>query len=286
MFGMGLITAVLYVKVKATKASHTMDTTIKIYSYNIPYGLPPKLTQEVEQQLKITSLGEVSFTARNYEQHIAGEGLCRKKQINIGSWKAQFLIGLIETIECGNWATDCGSFEIEFYRNDSLTSKKHGDLIGAEAFSYGNKPVDITAILRRYIPVRALWGFSYSMSSDYEGKKAIHLFAKKWEKRFQNWQDGVIGFEEELGRECNKLGFQMDSGEEFFKWCPEFFALKGQDLESMISGIKDIDLIGSAVFSYWRGLTHWGPYVLDEDVCNRFKLLFRQIRELTSKKKK
>ena len=109
--------------------------------------------------------------ARNYEQHIAGEGFCRKKQIDIGSLKAQFLIGLIGTIECDNQATDCGSFEIEFYSDDSLDSKKYGVLIGADAFSYGKEPVDITAILRRYIPVRALWGFSYSMSSDYEGKK-------------------------------------------------------------------------------------------------------------------
>lgn len=263
-----------------------METSIKIYSYNIPYGLAPKPTQEVEQQLCISSTGEVSFMARNYEQHIAGEGLCRKKHIDIGPWKAQYLIMLIGTIDSDNCTTDCGSYEIEFYNDDELTSKKYGDLIGVYAFSYGEEPIDITAIMRRYIPVRALWGFSNSMSPDYEGKKAIHLFAKKWEERFQNWQDGVMDFEEELGIECIKLGFQMDCGKEFIKQYPEFFSLKEQELESVISGIGDIDLLGSAVFSYWRYLTHWGSYELDETVCNRFRLLLGQIRELTRKKNK
>ncbi len=124
------------------------------------------------------------------------------------------------------------------------------------------------------------------MSPDYEGKKAIHTFAKKWEEKFQNCQFGVKEFEEELGKECTKLGFQMDCGKEFCKWYPEFFSLKGQDLESMISGISDIDLLGSAVFSYWRSLTHWGPYELDETVCNRFRLLLGHMRELTRKKTK
>ncbi len=59
-------------------------SSIILYSYNITYGFAPKPTQEVEQQLKISFSGEVSFMARNYEQHIIGEGSCRKKQINIG----------------------------------------------------------------------------------------------------------------------------------------------------------------------------------------------------------
>ena len=257
--------------------------SIKITSNNITYGLAPEPTKEVEQLLYISSSGEVWFKARNYDQHLVKEGFCREKHIDIGPWKAQFLIHLIETIECEKMITDCGSFEIEFYDEDRLNTKKYGDLIGVDAYSYGHKPVDITKVLRRYVPVRSLWGFSDSMSPDYEGKKAIHLFAKKWENIFANWQEGMMDFDEGLGKECTKLGFQMDSGKEFFKNYPKFFDLKDKELESVISEMNDIDLLGSAVFSYWRYLTHWAQTGLDKDDCKRFRLLFRQMREVTTK---
>ena len=42
------------------------------------------LSKEVEQQLTITTAGEVYFLAKNCEQLQSGKGHCRKRQVSIG----------------------------------------------------------------------------------------------------------------------------------------------------------------------------------------------------------
>ena len=261
-------------------------TSFKLISNNICYGPMPDKSEEVEQYLTVSSSGRVWFSARNYEQYCAGKGFCRKKQLNIGEWKAQFLINLIRRINIEYDVTDCGSWELTIKDSDKTTSLS-GPLIGDEgATSYGNKPVSVTRIIRRYIPVRGLMGFDSEMSPDYEGKKAIHLFADKWIKSFTHEQPGLNDFEYLFGEECISLGFQMDCGAEFNKQYPGCFDLHTDSLKAVIDDINDIDLLGSAVFCQWRFITHWsGMYILDQDTLSWFIIALKRMKDITRKSK-
>lgn len=261
--------------------------SFKLISENLRYGPAPKGSDEIEQHLTVSESGRVWFSARNYRQYIDGKGFCRRKQINIGPWKAKFLLRLMENMDCVEDATDCGDWELTITESGYIMKLLSGPLIGNEVgVSYGNKPVSVTKILRRYIPVYGLFGFDGDLSPDYEGKKAIYFFTEKWIKYFSVDDLGAQDFDNSFGEECIELGFQMDGGAEFSRLYPGCFNVHNNKLQSVINEIDDVDLLGSAVFSYWRGLTHWsGPYELNNDIRVWFLLILKRMNALTKKRK-
>ena len=94
--------------------------SIRIESNNICYGPEPGADDEVEQYLTISSTGRVWFSARNYQQYCNSKDYCRKKQVRIDKWKAEFLLRLIDNIsEDMPFVTDVGSYDLEIrYAND------------------------------------------------------------------------------------------------------------------------------------------------------------------------
>ncbi len=242
--------------------------------------------EEIEQRLTVAESGRVWFSARNYRQYVEGKGFCRRKQLNIGPWKAQFLLWLVESMDIMEDVTDCGYWKLTIAESGYILKILSGSLIGNEAgISYGNKPVSVTKIMRRYIPVYGLFGFDGDLSPDYEGKKEIYLFAEKWIKYFSADNMKAQDFDYLFGEECIKLGFQMDGGAEFLRLYPGCFNVYNNKLQSVINEINDVDLLGSAAFSYWRGLTHWsGPYELNNEIRGWFILVLKRIKELTKKK--
>ncbi len=259
---------------------------IKLISNNLCYGPEPAPTEEIEQHLTINDKGNVWFSARNYEQYSLSKGFCRKKQLSISKWKVDFLFSLIDSIEEPDFVTDCGDYELIINYDDGDSKVIYGSLIGnTVTTSYGSTQVDFTGILRRYIPVYALWGLDGSLSPDYEGKKRIHLFAKKWEKKFLPGTITTYEFEEFFGTECIALGFNLAEGEEFKPLHPKGLNDSCFNIEKVVSNITDIDLLGCAIFSEWRYLTHWSwGYQLDENTCQWFRSILKRIKELTSKK--
>ena len=258
--------------------------SIRIITNIITYGPEPALSDEVEQRLTISSSGRVWFSARNYGQYQDGKGFFRKKQLNIGIWKAEYLLRLLVKLPEELMVTDCGGYEIVARYSDGSITRRSGPLIGMEGTAKGSDATSLTRLLRRYIPIRSLWGLCGTLSPDYEGKAAIFWFAKRWEERFLsgNLTDRV--FEERFGAECAALGFQMDCGQEFDRLYPRCFGIKDGTLAETIASIGDVDLLGSAVYSQWRFLTHWSySYELDQDTCRWFGLILRQMRELTRK---
>lgn len=262
-----------------------METqSFKLISNNICFGPMPGKFDEVEQHLTVSSNGRVWFSARNYEQFAAGKGFCRKKQLNIGRWKAQFLIRIIKRVYVEYDMTDCGTWELTV-KDPSNSSKSFGPLIGNEIGTiYGTIPVPVTKLLRRYIPVYGLWGFDSNLSPDYEGKKAIYKFSEKWIKVFSTEDSQINEFDINFGDECIGLGFQMDCGEEFNKRYPGCFDIHNHKLAQAISDINDVDLLGSALFSQWRYLTHWAwAYTLDKETRIWFLTILNRMKELTRK---
>lgn len=268
----------------------TMDgaiQSIKLISNNISYGPEPKKTDEVEQHLTISSSGNIWFSAKNYGQHTEGKGISRSSRLNIGKWKAEHLISLLNQLpEDDYFVTDCGSFELHFRYDNGHIRRLYGSLIGEVTVFEHGQPVDLTRLIRRYIPVHCLWVFDSEMSPDYEGKKAIHLFAKKWLKELSGNPQIDNAFEDAFGNECAGLGFQMDSGEEFTRQYPECGPAHNNVTEQTVENITDIDLLGSAVYSFWRFKTHWDySYHLSPDDCSWIKLILEQMMTLTTKKK-
>ena len=262
-----------------------MIKSVQLVSTNICYGPAPATNDEVEQHITISSSGRVWFSARNFAQYNEGKGFCRKKQMNIGVWKAGFLLELMNRLTEMPWVTDCGQYELVIRFEDGTTRRIIGPLIGnAMVDSYGGQPVSLTTILRRYIPVYALWGFASSLSPDYEGKKAVFQFAKKWEEKFRSGNLLGYEFEEDFGEACTSLGFRMDCGNEFNRLYPNCFNLGSGCLGKVIDSIQDVDLLGSAVFSQWRYLTHWTHYDLDVKTCNWFAIVLGQMKNLTKRK--
>ena len=257
--------------------------TVQIISKNICYGPEPKATDEVEQHLTISASGRVWFSARNYEQYLAGKGFCRRKQVNIGPWKAGFLLQLVGAMGEKPRVTDCGTYDVTLY--DQSGGKKKtisGSLIDeAEVPLYGSK-TSLTRLIRRYVPVYGLWVFNGSLSPDYEGKKAIHLFCKRWEELLPSGEQAEHEFADSFGEECEELGFQMDTANEFSKRYPGCFSTGNSVIDKVINTIDDVDLLGSAVFSQWRYLTHWAyMFTLNEKTVHWFLLVLDRMKELT-----
>lgn len=263
------------------KSIRLISNNMSVFGHNSP-------TDEVEQHLTVSSSGRVWFSARNYEQYCRGKGFCRRKQLNIGPWKAAFLLRLFGQIHNAVEVTDSGTYELTVRYESGEMKTGSGSLVGGViGFSHGKVPVDITRLLRRYIPVHALWGFDSRLSPDYEGKKEIFLFARKWEKAFLSQKPSEEEFEGEFGNSCISLGFQMDGGAEFRRLYNDCLNVESNNIEQVIDTIQDIDLLGSAALCQWRLFTHWDPYMeLDENVCKWYSLVMGQIRFLTERKAK
>lgn len=244
---------------------------------------------EVEQKLTITKSGRIWFSAKNYNPDKSDDRCCRKKQLSIGRWKAEFLIRMIENMpEASSCVSDVDSYELEIKYRNGLKKCVSGQLNGnVLSHAYGNiDNVDLTRLFRRYIPIFGLWVFDSAMSPDYEGKKAIYLFAEQWEEFFKN-PNSNKDFEITFGEQCERLGFQMDSGGKFISVCENHGCSHpfDEDMTESLKKIEDIDIIGSGLFSYWRELTHWCfMYQLDDKVCGNFLMLLRRIKDLTKKK--
>ena len=253
-------------------------TSICLISNDCRWGLAPDPSTESEQRLTISPSGRVWFSAKNYGQTNGGDGFCRKKQVNIGSWKAQFLLSHLEQVQERELGCDCGTYSLEIRYDNNTVKTAHGSMGENMIVSSYGKPVDLNKLLRRYVPIFALWGFDSSLSPDYEGKKAIYQFANKWEKRFSSEKFPTKAFEDSFGEECSTLGFQMDCREEFCRQFPNCFQSSYDNLEKDLQNARDVDVLGSAVFSQWRFLTHWaGPYDLN-DYRRWFSVLLGQMK--------
>ena len=132
---------------------------IKIISNNICYGPEPSPTDEVEQNLTISSTGRVWFTGYNYgggfSNYIAG----RKKQLSIGRNKASDILSLVsqyfDNKPSAIFATDIGEWEIIITDTDKNNQKFKGSLCGGVTVG----DIDLTEYIREHISIDGLFVF-------------------------------------------------------------------------------------------------------------------------------
>ena len=115
-----------------------------------------------------------------------------------------------------------------------------------------------------------------------EDKERINQFAHKYLSLYSDEKtherDVEIGFPEE----CFALGFKMDSGESFIEKYGENAIRNPEGLEKTVDRIDSIEILGSAVFSKWRDITHWLQTNLTSDENRKwFIIAFKRLIELT-----
>ena len=121
----------------------------------------------------------------------------------------------------------------------------------------------------------------FSESTYGQASKLCH-FAAKYLDSFSNHIISDSNLENDLGNDCADQGFIMDSGNGFTdKYSKEAFH-KVDVLREIIGEVDSIDLLGSAIYSRWRAITHWEESsLLSDENRDWFVVAFNRLLELT-----
>ena len=85
-----------------------------------------------------------------------------------------------------------------------------------------------------------------------------------------------------IGDKFRELGFVMDAGESFKQKYGGKAFNKYEILESIISSVDCIDILGSAIYSKWRYYNHWASSSIREVESMRwFNVALKRMIELT-----
>ena len=120
-------------------------------------------------------------------------------------------------------------------------------------------------------------------------RKKIHDFADRYLDLYKNrntTQNEVI---EGFSKQCFAFDFKMDCGEVIENIYPQMNVLYDACIfESIVGRIDDISLLGSAIFSKWRYITHWAysESLLSEENRLWFVKAFTRMVELTEERNK
>lgn len=84
----------------------------------------------------------------------------------------------------------------------------------------------------------------------------VNNFAMTWLNKFR---DPTISYKKlvshNFGEECSELGFQIYCGYTFFEKYKDINKL--ESFKKILNGIKNIDLLGSAIYSKWSYFSTW-----------------------------
>lgn len=114
--------------------------------------------------------------------------------------------------------------------------------------------------------------------------KDIYDFSISWLEKYHNPrttdQDAERGFDDQ----CRSLGFKMDGGEAINEAYPNVYPLSDSAaIQSIINKITDVSILGSAIFSKWRYISHWGETsLLTPDHRAWFISALSRLAELTA----
>jgi len=75
----------------------------------------------------------------------------------------------------------------------------------------------------------------------------------------------------------------MDCGRSYAETFPRQTGFEAEALKAVLPQITDARFFGTAIFSYWRYLTHWLGAPPPDDATEWFRLAFGRLKELTEK---
>lgn len=120
---------------------------------------------------------------------------------------------------------------------------------------------------------------TYKRISEKYELPSLYSFAEKWLKHFETCAptdyEGI-----EFAKDCEKLGFEMDAYKSLRKISEEAIS-DCEALKRIAKSIDSVNVIGNAVFSKWRDLTHWAEeYSLSDKNRRWFIIAFGILKEL------
>ena len=102
-----------------------------------------------------------------------------------------------------------------------------------------------------------LFGLKKTDEEDMPKMDQIHAFAVKWCDKFRDQTIHYIELVDHyMADDCEALGFVMDCGNAFAKRYGDAVS-NATALDKIIDEVKDISLLGSAIYSRWRYFNHW-----------------------------
>ena len=112
----------------------------------------------------------------------------------------------------------------------------------------------------------------------------IHAFAQFWLREYQNPPPLESNLHGRFSAVCQSLGFEMDCGKSLDNAFPSMHTLSNlEDFERIVGCIDDVQTLGNAIFSQFRGVTYWAQDSLLAPNNRRwFCLAFARLAELTA----
>ena len=108
----------------------------------------------------------------------------------------------------------------------------------------------------------------------------IFDFITKWQPILTHWTTAAE--DPQFAEDCLACGFEMDGGSSITALSPGKHWLKADVLKENLNLITDINVMGSAIFSYWRYITHSsGPP--DENPEEWLAIAFDHLQALNTK---
>lgn len=113
--------------------------------------------------------------------------------------------------------------------------------------------------------------------------KEIYEFAQKYYLLYKSDKTKEFEVDNGFAEKCEKLGFKMDCGESFKAVFPDVNPFENAEIfKNALKQTDDVILIGSAIFSIWRSVTHWSyGHLLDKENRELFIPAFARLIELT-----
>lgn len=107
----------------------------------------------------------------------------------------------------------------------------------------------------------------------------IHDFAVKYQKLYENPKTTEADVSEGFAEQCFALGFEMDCGKSFMELFPNAPFYSPDALAEIIDEVGHTMLLGGAIFSRWRYVTHWADFssLLDERNRKWFAIAFKRL---------
>lgn len=114
---------------------------------------------------------------------------------------------------------------------------------------------------------------------DYE---KIHNYAVKYLELYSTADNQCNELESVFGDDCFGVGFEMDCGKAFIEAYGHDAIDNVEGLQRVIEEISDPLLLGSGIFSKWRGITHWTyDSVVSETNRPWFTMALSRLEKLT-----
>ncbi|MBR2045622.1 MAG: hypothetical protein IJ958_05745 [Agathobacter sp.] len=115
-------------------------------------------------------------------------------------------------------------------------------------------------------------------------KREVHEFANKYYNLYANPETLEYQVGERFADKCFELNFKMDCGEAIERAFPNMRVTDdASTFFRVVKQIDDIGLLGSAIFSKYRYITHWAycDSLLSKENREWFKMAFERLIELT-----